>query len=228
MDPRYSLAKAFGAFACLTRISDGFGTAEDVKAGLRYAEEALSDGSDDSMVLSFAGMALGTLGYRVLGFRVLGFRYDEAQRAVDRALQLGPNLLPVQLNAGIIKLVLGEGDVALGHFERVMRFSPLDPAMGVFVAYVSSAHLVSRRYEEALAAAQYAIQESPTLVMAHQTRVLALGLLGRIDEARLAVRRLLELAPGFTVSRFESVVPTKDPERRKRSAEVLRAAGVPS
>jgi hypothetical protein len=43
------------------------------------------------------------------------------------------------LNAGIIKLVLGEGDVALGHFERVMRFSPLDPAMGVFVAHVSSA-----------------------------------------------------------------------------------------
>ncbi len=41
MDPRFSQAKALGALACLQRLTDGHGDAEDVKAGLRYADEAL-------------------------------------------------------------------------------------------------------------------------------------------------------------------------------------------
>jgi len=179
------------------------------------------------MVLSLAGGAIGGLGYRVMGFRVLGFRHDEAIRAVERALQLSPDLLPVQLNAGVVRLLIGEGDTALKHFERVMRFSPLDPSTGAFVTYVGMAHLASGRLEEALAAAQRAIQESPTFVIAHQLYVVALGRLGRVEEAKLAARRLLDLAPGFTVSRFLSVSPIKDAERRNRSADIFRAAGIP-
>ena len=38
---------------------------------------------------------------------------------------------------------------------------------------------------------------------------------------------MLELAPEFTVSRYQSVSPFKDPEFRKRTAEIYRAAGVP-
>jgi adenylate cyclase len=227
MDPRYALAKALGALACMGRVYEGFGTADDVRAGLRYADEALSDRDDDAMVLSLAGGAIGGLGYRVMGFRVLGFRHDEAIRAVERALQLSPDLLPVQLNAGVVRLLIGEGDTALKHFERVMRFSPLDPSTGAFVTYVGMAHLASGRLEEALAAAQRAIQESPTFVIAHQLYVVALGRLGRVEEAKLAARRLLDLAPGFTVSRFLSVSPIKDAERRNRSADIFRAAGIP-
>jgi hypothetical protein len=57
--------------------------------------------------------------------------------------------------------------------------------------------------------------------------VVALGRLGRVEEAKLAARRLLDLAPGFTVSRFLSVSPIKDAERRNRSADIFRAAGIP-
>ena len=38
MDSRYSLAKALGAFLCLARVSEGYGDADDVKAGLRFAD----------------------------------------------------------------------------------------------------------------------------------------------------------------------------------------------
>ena len=58
--------------------------------------------------------------------------------------------------------------------------------------------------------------------------VMALGRLGRIEEAKLAARRVLELAPDFTVSRYQSVSPFKDSEFRKRSAEIFRAAGIPN
>jgi adenylate cyclase len=81
MDPRFALAKAAGAFECVRRLIDGHGDAEDVKAGLRYADEALAEGNDDPTTLSYAGLALGSLGYRALGVRVLGFPSASASAA---------------------------------------------------------------------------------------------------------------------------------------------------
>ena len=227
MDSRYSLAKALGAFLCLARVSEGYGDADDVKAGLRFADEALSERDDDPTILSHAGMVLGSLGYRALGFRVLGFRYDEAQRAIERALSLGPNLLVVQYSAGAVEAILGHGDAALRHFERAMRISPFDPAMSAFIQGTSGALLLSGRYEESLAAAQQAIGHSPNFVGGHRLLVVALSHLGRTDEARAAAQHLLELAPAFTVSQFRSVSAFKDPEFRKRVADMYLAAGIP-
>ena len=227
MDPRYSVAKAMGAFAHLQRIADGYGDAEDVKTGLRYADEALAEHNDNAGVLSCAGLALGSLGYRALGFRVLGFRYDEAERAIERALSLSPNLLMVQFCAGMVSAIVGKGDAALGHFERAIRISPLDPGMGAYVVGTGLAHLVSGRFDEALAVAQRVVQEYPSFASSHRLMVIALGELGRIEEAKLAAQRMLELAPNFTVSRNQSVSPFKNPEFRKRAGEIFRAAGVP-
>ena len=227
MDPRFSLAKAWGAFACLQRLIEGHGGAEDVKAGLRYADEALAEHNDNAGILSCAGMALGWLGYRALGMRVLGFRYDEAERAIDRALSLSPNLLMVQYAAGMVGCVVGKGDAALGHFTRAIRISPLDPGMGAYIVGTGLAHIISGRYDEALAVAQRAVQEYPSFASSHRLMVIALGQLGRIGEAKPAAQRMLELAPNFTVSRSQSVSPFKNPEFRKRAAEIFRAAGVP-
>jgi adenylate cyclase len=227
MDAQYGLAKAIGASLCGARVLDGYGDAEDVKSALRYADDALSEKCDDPVVLSLAGMTLGSMGYRVLGVRVMGFRYDESQRAIDRALSLSPNLLMVQYCAGTIKAFLGEGDAALNHFERAMRISPVDPATGAFILGSAAAHLVSGRYDEALATVQRAIQEIPNSATGHRLMLLALGYLGRVDEARLIAQRVLELAPEFTVSRSLSTSPFKDAEFRKRAAKIYQAAGVP-
>jgi adenylate cyclase len=227
MDPRYALAKAMGAFACLRRLSEGLGGAEDVKAGLRYADEALADHGDNGITLGCAGLALGSLGFRALGFRVLGFRYDDAQRAIERALGLSPNLFIVRFAAGMIESYVGNGTVALGHFERAIRLSPLDPGMGALLVGTGVACVVAGRYEEALAAGRRTVQESPNFASGHRLVLIALGNLGRMEEAKLAARRMLELTPEATVSRYLSVSPFKDAELRKRGGEILRAAGVP-
>ncbi|MDM0114367.1 adenylate/guanylate cyclase domain-containing protein [Variovorax sp. J22R133] len=226
-DPHYALANALGAFACMERVIDARAKAHDVKAGLRYAEEALLNANDDPRVLSYAGATLGTLGYRVKGVRVLGFRYDEAERAIERALSLCPNLLAAQFCAGNVRNILGDGDAALGHFQRAMQISPLDPGTSGFIACVGAAHFVAGRYDEALKFVQRSIQDSPKYVYAHLLMLLALGRMERMDEARVAAQRLLELAPELTASRYQSFSPMKDPAFRKRNAEILRAAGVP-
>jgi adenylate cyclase len=226
-DPHYARAKAFGAFVCMRRIADGNGSAEDVKAGLHYADQVLSEGSDDPSNLAYAGAALGALGYRTLGVRVLGFRYEEAQRAIERALTLSPHLLMVQWCAGLVRGIVGDGDAAVEHFEHAIRLSPLDPAMSGFVGSVGAAHLISGRYEMALELSRRAVQDSPNFFFAVRNIVLALGHLGRMDEAKLMAKRLRELAPGFTVSLYQSTTPVKDRAYRKRAAEILLAAGIP-
>ena len=55
--------------------------------------------------------------------------------------------------------------------------------------------------------------------------MLALGLLGRFDEAKHAVHRLLELLPGFTFAGYLNVSPFKGPVLRKRFDDIYRAAG---
>jgi adenylate cyclase len=228
MDSGFSLAKAMGAFACMQRVLDGYGEADDVKSGLRFAEEALADHQDNPVILSTSGLALCLLGFRVAGVRMLGFRYDEAQRAIDRALSLSPNLFIVRLAAGAVRAVAGEGDAAIAHFERAIRLSPLDPGMSALINSVGSAHLACGRYEDALAAAQSAIEIDPKFASAHRLKAIALGFLGRSEEAKLAAQRMLELVPDLTVSRYSSVSPVKDADLRKRCAEMLRAAGVPN
>jgi adenylate cyclase len=226
-DPGYATAKAMSAFACMRRIGDGYGDAEDVKAGLRHADQALAQTRDDPTVLSYAGLALASLGYRTLGVRVLGFRYDEAMRAIERALSLSPNLLSVQFSAGVVKCFIGDAEAALVHFERAIRMSPLDPGMSAYVALSGGAHVMCGRYEDALAAAERALHDSPEFVLAHRLKVAALGCLGRLDEARQAALRMLELTPQFTVSQYRSVAPYKDAQFRSRICEIFLAAGVP-
>ena len=226
-DPRYATAKAMSAFSCMRRIGDGYGDAEDVKAGLRHADEALAEARDDPTVLSYAGLALASLGYRALGVRVLGFRYDEALRAVERALSLSPNLLSVQFCAGVVRCFVGDAEAALLHFDRAMRMSPLDPGTSAYIALSGGAHVMCGRYEDALAAAERALHDSPEFVLAQRLKVVALGCLGRLEEARLVAGRLLELTPQFTVTQYRSVAPYKDAEFRARVCEIFLAAGVP-
>lgn len=227
LDPHYAQAKAMGALVHVARLTGGFGDAGDVKAGLRYAEQALAEDTDDPMVLSQAGLALSSLGFRAMGVRVMGFRYDESARAIERALELSPSLITVQYCAATFRLYLGESDASIAHWERCARISPLDPFKAMFVAGTSAAHMLAGRHQQALDAARQALLDSPDYGVAHRSLVVNLGFLGRMDEARVATRRMLELNPGFSVFKYQTVAPYRSADFRKRSAAVYRAVGVP-
>jgi hypothetical protein len=51
--------------------------------------------------------------------------------------------------------------------------------------------------------------------------------LGRLDEAKAAVAKLLKLSPGRTLSRLRETVPIKDPARLAAILDGLSKAGLP-
>ncbi len=82
-----------------------------------------------------------------------------------------------------------------------MRLSPFDP--WAFAAYhaLMLGHFHQGRYEEAAGAAYKAVQSNPGHSISHMLLAAPLAKLGRLEDARAAAGRVLELQPAFRYSR---------------------------
>jgi tetratricopeptide (TPR) repeat protein len=107
-----------------------------------------------------------------------------------------------------------------------MRLSPFDPwAFAAFDAQAMS-HLLCGRYDEACRAAYKSVQANPAHSITYVQLAAALAKLGRIDEARAAAARVLELHPMFRYSRQFAGVNCA-PALAESLGSALRDAGLP-
>jgi tetratricopeptide (TPR) repeat protein len=98
----------------------------------------------------------------------------------------------------------------------------------MFLAGVAKLQLGSD--EEAVAWERRSIDANRNFPLAHFYLAVALAHLGRLDEARAAVRSGLALDPTYTVGRWRSIKMSDDPTflaQRERLPDGLRKAGVP-
>jgi tetratricopeptide (TPR) repeat protein len=118
---------------------------------------------------------------------------------IDRALTLNPNSANAWRASGVDRAFLGDTELALAHLERSVRLSPLDA-----LAYLGSlgfalAHFMAGRYEEASAWCDKTLHERPDFPPALRMKAATCGLLGRLEEGRAWVKRLLAVIPDTTV-----------------------------
>ena len=107
-----------------------------------------------------------------------------------------------------------------------MRLSPFDS--WAFAAFDAQAmgHFHRDRFEQAAQAAYRAVQANPRHSITHVQLAAALVRLGRLDEAKAAAARVLELHPTFRYScQFQGVNCT--PALAVSLGAALRAAGLP-
>ena len=122
-----------------------------------------------------------------------------AGTAVDRTLALNPNSAHGWMVRGYVSLP--QPDDAIVAFERAIRLNPCDRLERGFIGGIAVAHLRAGRYEQALDWADRALGEQPTYPAALRTKAIACAHLGRLKEAREAVRQLLDLQPWNTIAR---------------------------
>jgi adenylate cyclase len=121
--------------------------------------------------------------------------------------------------------------LAFDHLERSRRLNP----RVAFFQHVgfTVAHFVGGRYDEAVNWTAAGLSRYATHVPLLRYRAASLGLLGRADEARQIIGRLLTLVPNLTITRARRHVevemknPYKKPGVAEAYYEGLRRAGLP-
>jgi adenylate cyclase len=226
IDPQYAAPYGLAARCYLYQKVSGSLSPSDraladraLAEGIHLAKLAASLGKDDSETLWMAGRALAELSGDLEGGIAL----------IDRALTLNPNSANAWRASGVDRAFLGDTELALAHLERSVRLSPLDT-----LAYLGSlgfafAHFMAGRYEEALAWCDKTLHERPDFPPALRMKAATCGLLGRPEEGRAWVKRLLTVIPDTTVCslRLYYGVAMKKPGCLEAYLDGLRKAGLP-
>ena len=193
LQPDYVAAHGYAAWCYEQRyLRDGFDPA-DKAAALRHADIALGINSDDPQAMSIGAFVRANLTRD----------YDAAVEVLDRALALNHNSA---LAFGFSALVSAHSERhqrSVEHAHKALRLSPLDDPLN-YHPYCALAltHLFAGAFTDAARYAALTIRANPAFSVAHAYLVASHVGLGDLETARSAARRLLEVAPDFSVGGF--------------------------
>jgi len=118
--------------------------------GVQRGRRALQVAGDDPAILANAAFALAYLGEDIGAMIALA----------DRALLLNPSFARGWHASGAVRLIAGQSDLAIEHFENSLRLSPR-ARVGWGWFGIGAAHFAMRRFEDAIPKLLLAIQEDP-------------------------------------------------------------------
>ncbi len=219
LEPDYAAAHAWYAYWNAFLVGQNWSDAprEVMERAGQLAERAIVLDPFDARALTIAG--------HVRAF--LHRRLREALTLHERALQLNPNLAMAWALSAITYAYMGDPEEAERRNNRYKRLSPLDPHAFFFDGFFTVIHLLKRDYESAVMAGRVVTQMNSSLSAGFKPYLAALGHLGRTQEAGVALRRLLEIEPDFTIERFDAASPLEREADRQNWVQGLRLAGVP-
>jgi TolB-like protein len=191
LDPSFSAA--YGLAAWCYEIQAVFGwrprSEERVKEGLRLAHLAAETGDDDPEALWMAGIAITTLAGELARGAAL----------IDKSLAINPNSARAWWANGVVQTYLGSPKTALAHFARSRQLNPLDTAAYASWVGIATTHFFAGNYGAAHDALTKALMDWPDAPPALRLNAAVCGILGRIEEGRSCLGRLLVLIPDSTV-----------------------------
>ena len=170
--------------------------------------------------------------------QLLGLVYMFTKRAAEgiaeceHALELDRNLASTHFFLGLAKIFIGRAEETEAHVAEALRLSPRDPLayMWAHAAGTAKSHLGS--WEESVAWRRRGIEANRNFPAAYFSLAAALAQLGRLNEARSAVRAGLALNPTYAISRARAAWTgwSDDPTYLAQLEPILegmRKAGVP-
>src|SRR3954452_21185103 len=221
LDPSY--AAAAGLVAWCRGIQRGQGwvrpTGPEDEDGIRLAKLAIEFGTNDPDALWMAAYLLSVVGDQTT-----------ALSALDRAIALNPNSAHAWGTKALCQSLRGAAHAAAAveAGNRAIRLSPLDPLCYIYKFSVALAYLGARQYQDADVWIDDALREQPRFHASFRVKVSLCGLLGKNEEARVWLGRLLALQPGLTIAAWAAHAATfLAPETKALMIEGLRKGGLP-
>jgi adenylate cyclase len=166
-----------------------------------------------------AGADAGALGRAAYVLAYHGEDIDAATALIDRSLRISPSFADGWRWSGWLRLWAGLPDVAIEHFEKSSRFNPRAPLGGTLMA-TGVAHFFARRLDQARTMLSLSLQQHPNWIPTNRFLAACCAHLGRLDEAKIIIKRLRALTP--------VVLPNadnwRDPKQREFYLSGLRLA----
>ena len=169
---------------------------------------------------SFAHFALG----RVLSMQS---RFDEAITELETAIDLNPSFGRAYFGLASVMVYAARYATALQPIETAIRLSPADPHLWTFYNIKARALIGMGRFEEAEHWARQALRQPSATFWSDLVLISALGYLGKMDEAREAIRGLWQKKPGYSCAQYARDDFMLAREAHEINAEGLRLAGLP-
>jgi tetratricopeptide (TPR) repeat protein len=128
--------------------------------------------------------------------------------------------------------LIGRAEETEAHVAEALRLSPRDTLAYIWMTHAGAAKLHLGSYEQAAACFRRSIEANRNYSSAYFLLSAALAQLGRLGEARSAVKAGIALNPAFTVSRAQAALTAMSDDPTflagvQRILDGLRKAGVP-
>ena len=150
--------------------------------------------------------------------------FDQARVAVEKALELSPNLPLALYSRGSLAVYSGDHAGAIPFLERAMR---VDPGYSQqYLQFIGLAHLLMGHYETAAAMFRERLLLAPQTDSGRSTLASALGHLGEIEEARRVWAELKAINPNYSTEQRLALSPFRNKADPDRIREGLAKAGI--
>jgi len=183
-DPNYAVA--YAGIADVYALVPGYagGSVKEAIANARAAaEKALAIDNDLAEAHSALALSLAA-----------DFDLQAARREFERAIELNPNYAAAHYALGFSVLgPLGQFDAAIAEMKRAVDLDPLSVTLNGNLAYC---YIFARRYPEAIAASDKAIELDARNPKGQDVRAMGLELSGRVTEAIAQYQRSFEASGG--------------------------------
>jgi DNA-binding SARP family transcriptional activator/TolB-like protein len=153
--------------------------------------------------------------------------FDSSLYYFDRSLRLNPSLGFSWALSAPTFCYIGQPEIALQRLKRYEELAPLDPYSSWFEHLYTLAYTFKGDYERAVIVGRRSTRTNPEFVAGYRPLIASLGHLGRREEAKPYLEKLLSLQPGFTIEQFGRTYPFKWDRDRQHYLQGLRLAGVP-
>lgn len=189
LDPNFGEAHAWWAYAVILGMVywDTEPTEPLLEEAFAATRRALE--TDDQNAVFYALKARVQLARR---------EYQSAVAENEVAIRLNPTFAAAHCGLGDSLAYEGRYEEAVSCFQKAIELSPNDPQRWAFLTYGALALIFKREFATAIEWADRAllIPNCQYWTLAH--RAVALAHLGRLEEARHTVDRLIEEKPGFS------------------------------
>ncbi len=167
-------------------------------------------------------------GHGMLGMAELfGRNYETGFEHLQKCIELNANSAVGHGNMSAYYGVHGQYEEAKLSSAKSFALSPRDPLKAFWRGGHGIGAFVAGDYEGCIENARIGLKEAPGYASLMRQEAAALGMLGRDEEARASMDRLLAEMPDLTVAQVRHMVPVRYPEDHERWLEGLRRAGLP-